>query len=95
MPQIAATPGAPLSDWVGVEYASDRLGFSQSLIKQLITEGVMPVLRLAGARNSSYRIPFRLVEDAYRAVMSGGQVELRDFCRTWTASNAVPEAVAS
>jgi excisionase family DNA binding protein len=84
VPQTAATE-KPASDWVTITDASERLGFSRELIALLIREGVMPSIKLAGtAGRTTHRIPRRLVEDACAAVMSGGQVELRDFCSRWS-----------
>jgi hypothetical protein len=95
VPDTAATAERPASEWVTVNDASARLGFSRELIALLIRDGDMPSMRLAGSTGRArHRIPRRLVEDVCAVVMSGGQVELRDFCRTWTARNAVSEAVA-
>lgn len=94
MTHTAETAAKPASEWVTVDEVAERLPFSASLISQLIRDGVMPSIRIAGAKRSSHRIPRRLVEDAYAAVMAGGQVELRDFCRSWTARNATEGAVA-
>jgi hypothetical protein len=51
----------------------------------------MPAMQVRGAERTTHRLPRRLVDEAYAAVMSGGQVELREFARQWSARNAVPE----
>jgi hypothetical protein len=51
-------------------------------------------MQVASAQRTFHKIPRRLVDEAYSAVMAGGQVELRAFCRQWSARNAAPEAVA-
>ena len=77
-----------LPDWVDVPTASRRTGFDASSILRLIEDGTMPVMQLAGPERTSHRLPRQLIEDARAAVMAGGQVELRDFARTWAARNA-------
>jgi hypothetical protein len=82
------------SEWVDLGYASARLGFSQVTILRLVQDGDMPAIQVAGTVRNAHRLPRRLVEEAYAAVMAGGQVELRAFARAWSAQNAVPGAAA-
>jgi excisionase family DNA binding protein len=91
--QIAAREGIA-DDWMDLADASDALGFDSDTILRLIHDGDMPAMQIRGKRRTSCRLPRRLVDEAYAAVMSGGQVELREFARQWSARNAVPEAVA-
>jgi hypothetical protein len=80
-------------DWVDIAYASDRTGFSDVLILRLIQDGDMPAMQVRSKRRTAHRVPRRLFDEAYAAVMSGAQVELREFARQWSARNAA-EAVA-
>ena len=73
-------------EWADVGYAARRLGYGRKAILQLITDGILPVMALAGEERTSHRIPMRFVEDARAAVFSGGQVELREFARQWAAA---------
>ena len=82
------------ADWVDVAYASDRTGFSDVAILRLIQDGDMPAMQVRAAKRTSHRIPRRLVDEAHAAVMAGGQVELREFARQWSARNATDAAVA-
>jgi hypothetical protein len=79
-------------DWVDTAYAGARLGFSTVTIWRMAKAGLIPSMRAGSAR----RIPRLFVEDARAAVMSGGQVELRDFARQWAAQGtpAAIEAIA-
>jgi excisionase family DNA binding protein len=88
MPEKA--PATP-DEWVGTTYAAKRLGVSGVTILRRIWDGDVPSMRAGRA----HRIPARLVEDAYQAVMgNGGQVILADFCRQWTAAQQVTAASA-
>lgn len=82
------------ADWVDIAYASERTGFSDVLILRLIDDGDMPAMQVKARSRTAHRLPRRLVDEAYAAVMAGGQVELREFARQWSARNAI-EAVAS
>ena len=82
---------AEVAEWVDLSYASERTGFSSVAILRLIQDGDMPAMQVRGAERTTHRLPRRLVDEAYAAVMSGGQVELREFARQWSARNAVPE----
>lgn len=86
--------GAASDEWVDLNYAAARTGFSPLALLRLIQAGDMPAMQIAGGERKSHRVPKRLVDEAYVAVMRGGQVELREFARQWAARNAVPEAVA-
>lgn len=79
-------------DWVDTAYAGTRLGFSTVTIWRMAKAGHIPSMRAGSAR----RIPRRFVEDARAAVMSGGQVELRDFARQWDVNGTAGpvEAIA-
>jgi hypothetical protein len=92
--ETAETTAKPDGDWLTIGAFADLLPFSSSLINQLCNEGVMPSMRIAGAKRNTHWLPRRLADDLRAAVMSGGQVELRDFCRTWAASNTITEGVA-
>jgi hypothetical protein len=81
-------------DWVDLTYASERTGFSSVAILRLIQDGDMPAMQVRGAERTTHRLPRRLVDEAYAAVMAGGQVELREFARQWSARNAIAGAVA-
>lgn len=85
---------AEAADWVDLTYASERTGFSSVAILRLIQDGDMPAMQVRGSERTTHRLPRRLVDEAYAAVMAGGQVELREFARQWSARNAIPEAVA-
>ena len=80
-------PAAP-DEWVGTTYAAKRLGVSGVTILRRIWDGDVPSMRAGRA----HRIPGQLVEDAYQAVMGGGQMILADFCRQWTATRRETEA---
>jgi hypothetical protein len=82
------------ADWVDVAYASRRTGFSAVAILRLIQDGDMPAMQVRSFKRTSHRLPRRLVDEAYAAVMAGGQVELREFARQWSARNATAGAVA-
>jgi excisionase family DNA binding protein len=81
-------------DWLEVADAATRLGFDADTILRLIRDGDMPVIQIAGKVRTAHRVPRRLVDDAYAAVMAGAQVELRAFARAWSARNAAETAVA-
>ena len=81
-------------NWVDLAYASDRTGFSEVAILRLIAEGDMPAMQVRARKRTTHRIPRLLVDEAFAAVMAGGQVELREFARQWVARNATTEAVA-
>jgi hypothetical protein len=87
---------SPAADeWVDLSYASARTGFSPLRLLRLIQDGDMPAMQIAGGERKSHRVPKRLVDEAYAAVMHGGQIELREFARQWAARNAGgTEAVA-
>ena len=82
------------ADWVDVSYASERTGFSAVAILRLVADGDMPAMQVRSRRRTSHRLPRRLVDEAYAAVMAGGQVELREFARQWADRNASDVAVA-
>ena len=82
------------ADWVDVAYASRRTGFSAVAILRLIQDGDMPAMQVRSFKRTSHRLPRRLVDEAYAAVMAGGQVELREVARQWSARNATAGAVA-
>jgi hypothetical protein len=83
------------ADWVDVSYASKRTGFSAVAILRLIAEGDMPAMQVRARKRTTHRLPRRLVDEAHAAVMTGGQVELREFARQWSARNKISAAVAS
>src|SRR5262249_30144244 len=84
-----------VDEWVDLNYASARTGFSPLRLLRLIQDGDMPAMQIAGGERKSHRIPKRLVDEAYVAVMQGGQTELREFARQWASRNAgTAEAVA-
>jgi hypothetical protein len=85
--ETAETTAKPDGDWLTPGAFAEGLPFSTSLINQLCNEGVMPSMSIAGAKRSTHWLPRRLADDLRATVMSGGQVELRDFCRTWAACN--------
>jgi hypothetical protein len=91
---MGSRASADAADWVDVSYASERTGFSAVAILRLIQDGDMPAMQVRGAERTAHRLPRRLIEEAYAAVMGGGQVELREFARQWAARNQIPEAVA-
>lgn len=93
MPE-SAIPAESASEWVDLGYASARLGFSQVTFLRLIQDGDMPAIQIAGTVRNAHRLPRRLVDEAYAAVMAGGQVELRAFARAWSAGNTAEAAVA-
>lgn len=82
-----------VSEWVDLGYAAERTGFDEATLRQLIEDGDMPAMQVAAtSRKRTFRkVPRRLVDEAYAAVMAGGQVELRSFARAWSERNAVPE----
>jgi hypothetical protein len=86
----------PLSEWVDLGYMADKTGFDEVTLRRLIESGDLPAMQVAGAQRTFHKIPRRLVDEAYAAVMAGAQVELRAFARAWSARNAepAPEAVA-
>jgi hypothetical protein len=77
-------------------YASEKTGFDEVTLRRLIDSGDLPAMQVAGAAGDRIfrKIPRRLVDEAYAAVMAGGQVELRAFARAWSQRNAATEAVA-
>jgi len=87
--------GAAIADdWMDLAEAAPALGFDADTILRLIHEGDMPAMQIRGKRRTSCRLPRTLVEEARQRVLAGGQVELREFARQWSARNAIPEAVA-
>lgn len=81
-------------DWIGLADAALALGFDSDVILRLIRDGDMPAIQIRGKRRTAHRLPRRLVDEARRMVFTGGQVELREFARQWSARNATTEAVA-
>jgi hypothetical protein len=84
----------PLSEWVDLGYMADKTGFDEVTLRRMIDSGDLPAMQVASTQRTFHKIPRRLVDEAYSAVMAGGQVELRAFCRQWSARNAAPGAVA-
>jgi len=84
----------PLTEWVDLGYASEKTGFDEVTLRRLIDSGDLPAMQVASAQRTSHKIPRRLVDEAYAAVMAGAQVELRAFARAWSARNAAAGAVA-
>jgi hypothetical protein len=84
----------PPGEWVDLGYMADKTGFDEVTLRRLIDSGDLPVMQVASPQRTSHKIPRRLVDEAYAAVMAGAQVELRAFSRAWSARNAAPEAVA-
>jgi len=87
----------PLGEWVDIRYMAEKTGFDDVTLLRLIDSGDLPVMQVASnPQRTFHKIPRRLVDDAYAAVMAGGQVELKAFCRSWSARNAADpvEAVA-
>jgi hypothetical protein len=77
-----------VSEWVDLGYAADKTGFDEVTLRRLIDSGDFPAMQVKGATRTSHKIPRRLVDEAYAAVMTGGQVELKSFARAWSARNA-------
>jgi hypothetical protein len=75
-------------EWVDLGYMAEKTGFDDVTLLRLIESGDLPVMQVASAKRTSHKIPRRLVDEAYAAVMAGAQVELRAFCRSWSARNA-------
>lgn len=84
----------PVSEWVDLGYASEKTGFDEVTLRRLIESGDLPAMQMASAQRTFHKIPRRLVDEAYAAVMAGGQVELRAFARAWSARNSAATAVA-
>lgn len=82
------------SEWVDLGYMSERTGFDEVTLRRLIESGDLPAMQVASAQRTSHKIPRRLVDEAYRAVMAGGQVELRAFARAWAARNSTSAETA-
>jgi len=91
---MGSRASADAADWVDLSYASERTGFSAVAILRLIQDGDLPAMQVRGPERTSHRLPRRLVDEAYAAVMAGAQVELREFARQWSARNATTGAVA-
>lgn len=72
--------------WFSTTRAATRLGCSAVTIWRLIKAEAIPAIRPGRA----YRIPGEFVDDAYAAVMNGGQIDLADFGRQWVARNSAP-----
>jgi hypothetical protein len=84
----------PVSEWVDLGYMADKTGFDEVTLRRLIDSGDLPAMQVAGATRTSHKIPRRLVDEAYAAVMAGAQVELRAFARKWAQRNSASKAVA-
>lgn len=80
-------------EWVDLGYMAGKTGFDEVTLRRLIDSGDLPAMQVASAQRTSHKIPRRLVDEAYAAVMAGGQVELRAFAREWAARNTA-KAVA-
>jgi hypothetical protein len=88
-------PESPASEWADLGYMAEKTGFDVITLRRLIDSGDLPAMQLAGSSRTTHKIPRRLADEAYAAVMRAGRVvELREFCRQWAARNAIPEAVA-
>lgn len=84
----------PVSEWVDLGYMSERTGFDEVTLRRLIESGDLPAMQVASAQRTFHKVPRRLVDEAYAAVMAGAQVELRAFARAWAARNAAQAAEA-
>jgi hypothetical protein len=84
----------PLGEWVDLGYMAGKTGFDEVTLRRLIESGDLPAMQVASTQRTYHKIPRRLVDEAYAAVMAGAQVELRAFCRAWSARNATTGAVA-
>jgi len=82
----------PPGEWVDLGYMADKTGFDEVTLRRMIESGDLPAMQVASAQRTFHKIPRRLVDEAYAAVMGGAQVELRAFCRTWASRNAAPGA---
>ena len=89
------TPRMQESELVDLGYAAEKTGFDEYTLRRLIDSGDLPAMQLANATGDRTfrKVPRALIDAAHAVVMSGGQVELREFCRQWAARNAT-EAVA-
>lgn len=95
MADAQVTAPAIDGDWIGLAEAALALGFDSDVILRLIHDGDMPAIQIRGKSRTAHRLPRRLIDEARRMVFTGGQVELREFARQWSARNATAEAVAS
>lgn len=82
-------------EWIDLADAAPRLGFDPATLLRHLQAGGLPVMQLRGERRTAHRIPRDFVEQARRIVFEGGQVELREFARTWGARNSSPTAAAA
>lgn len=87
-------PESPADEWVDLGYMAGKTGFDELTLRRLIDSGDLPAMQVASNARTFSKVPRCLVDEAYAVVMSGGRVELREFCRQWAARNAAPEAVA-
>jgi hypothetical protein len=85
---------ASADEWIEVGDAASMLGYDADTILRLVRDESWPSIGIAGKRRTARRIPRALVTEARQRVFAGGQVELREFARQWSARNAAPEAVA-
>jgi hypothetical protein len=86
-PEGHAGADADADEWADLPYAASKLGYSEPVLLRLIHDGDIPVLEIANPERTSRRLPRRLIDDAYAAVMTGARVELRSFSRAWAESN--------
>jgi hypothetical protein len=91
---MGSRASADAADWVDIAYASQQTGFSDVAILRLIQDGDMPAMQVRSRKRTTHRLPRRLVDEARAKVMAGGQVELREFARQWSARNAQLVAAA-
>lgn len=96
MADAQVTAPAADGDWIGLAEAALALGFDSDVILRLIRDGDMPAIQIRGKQGNrtAHRLPRRLIDEARRMVFTGGQVELREFARQWSARNATAGAVA-
>jgi hypothetical protein len=90
-------PDSPAGDgeWADLGYMAGKTGFDAMTLRRLIEAGDLPAMQLAGSARTFSKVPRRLVDEAYAAVMhQGGRLELREFCRQWKARNSAPGEVA-
>lgn len=84
----------PPGEWVDLSYMAEKTGFDEVTLWRMIESRDLPAMQVTRGQRTFHKIPRRLVDEAYAAVMGGAQVELRAFCRAWSARNASAEAVA-
>jgi hypothetical protein len=78
---MAAQAVAPDGTWLTLAETGAALRLSATTIWRMFGDGDLPGFRAC----SAHRIPAAFVADAIEVMQAGGQIDIREFGRQWSA----------